>query len=123
MPTFFKIDKERSLVMSTGSGVLTLADALAHQERISKDPDFDPGFSQLVDLTQVTNLEFSSSDVRRLAQKSSFSATSRRAILVSSDLVFGLSRMYEAFRAISGEKGVRVFRDLNEALEWVLSKE
>ena len=122
MPTFYKIDKERKLVMSTGSGVLTLADALAHQEKLLKEPDFDPSFSQLVDLTQVTNLEFSSADVRRLAQKSSFSPTSRRAVLVSSDIVYGLSRMYEAFRSISGEKGVRIFRDLNGALEWVLSK-
>jgi hypothetical protein len=122
MPTFYKIDKDRKLVMSTGSGVLTLADALAHQEKLSKEPDFDPSFSQLVDLTQVTNLEFSSVDVRRLAQKSSFSPTSRRAVLVGSDIVYGLSRMYEAFRSISGEKGIRIFRDLNEALEWVLSK-
>ncbi len=34
MPAYFKIDKEHRLVMSTLSGVLTLADALAHQENL-----------------------------------------------------------------------------------------
>jgi hypothetical protein len=32
MPTFYKIDKERKLVMMTCSGVLTMAEALGHQE-------------------------------------------------------------------------------------------
>jgi hypothetical protein len=122
MPTYYKIDKERKLVMSTASGVVTLADGLAHQDKLSKEPDFDPSFSQLVDLTHVTRLEFSSADVRRLAQKSSFLVDSRRAVLVNSDFVFGLSRMYEVFRDISGEKGILVFRNLEEALDWVLAK-
>jgi len=33
MPAFYKIDKERKLVMSAGSGVLTREDLLGHQER------------------------------------------------------------------------------------------
>jgi hypothetical protein len=44
MPAYFKIDKERRLVMSTAAGVLTLADALTHQESLLKDPDFDASF-------------------------------------------------------------------------------
>jgi len=35
MPTFYKIDKERKLVMTTYSGVLTIAEALGHQEKLS----------------------------------------------------------------------------------------
>jgi hypothetical protein len=47
MAAFYKIDKERHLVMSTGAGVLTLPDLLAHQEKLLADPDFSPDFSQL----------------------------------------------------------------------------
>ena len=79
-------------------------------------------FSQLMDLTQVTNVEFGTEDLRRLAQRSIFSPDSRRAILVSSDVVFGLSRMFEIFRETLGETGIRVFRNLDDALEWVLAK-
>ena len=122
MAAFYKIDKERRLVMSTGSGVLTLADLMAHQEKLLADPDFSPDFSQLWDLTNITEVELTSKDVHRLAQRSIFSPDSRRAILVSRDLVFGLARMFEIYRDILGENGIRVFRNLDDALEWVLAK-
>ena len=109
-------------MMSTGSGVLTLADLLAHQEKLLADPDFSPDFSQLWDLTNITEVELTSKDVHRLAQRSIFSPDSRRAILVSRDLVFGLARMFEIYRDILGENGIRVFRNLDDALEWVLAK-
>ena len=57
MPTFYKIDRQRRLVMTTYSGVLTAADALGHQAKLLKDPDFDPTFSQLFDVTHVTDVK------------------------------------------------------------------
>jgi hypothetical protein len=35
----------------------------------------------------------------------------------------GAARVFESLRGISGEKGIRVFRDLDEALEWILFTE
>jgi hypothetical protein len=63
--------------------VLTLADALAHQQRLSEDPDFDPSFLQLLDMTDVTELNFDTADVRKMAQATIFSPSSRRAFVVS----------------------------------------
>jgi hypothetical protein len=122
MPFYYKIDKESRLVMSTGSGVLTVADSLAHQDELLKDPDFRPSFSQLMDLTHVTKLEHTSEDVRRVAQRPVFSPSSRRAILVTADMTFEVARRFEMLREALGEKGIRVFRDLDDALEWVLAK-
>jgi hypothetical protein len=122
MPFFYKIDKERKLVMSTGSGVFTLADALAHQEKLRNDSDFDPSFSQLMDLTHVTKLELVAEDVRRLAQASIFAHDSRRAILVTNETAFGLARMFEILRSSFGERGIQAFRNLDDALDWVLAK-
>jgi hypothetical protein len=123
VPAHYKIDKERRLVMSTGSGVLTMADLLAHQEKLRKDPDFDPSFSQLSDFTHITTVDLDGADVQRLAQTTIFSPDSRRAFLVKSDLAFGLARMFELLRDAEGEKGIHVFRNLNDALEWVLVKD
>jgi hypothetical protein len=53
MPAFYKIAKDRRLVLSTASGVLTLEDVLAHQDQILADPDFNPQYSQLLDLTHA----------------------------------------------------------------------
>jgi len=122
MPAHYKIDKERRLVMSTIFGVATMADGLAHQEKLRKDPDFDPSFSQLMDYTHVVRFEITAEDVRTLAQQSIFSPHSRRAMLVSGDLAFGLARMFEALRESFGEQGIRVFRNLDEALDWVLAR-
>jgi hypothetical protein len=123
MPAYFKIDKERRLVMSTAEGVLTMAEALAHQEKLLKDPDFDPSFSQLWDLSQVTNWELDAADMRRLAQRTLFSSHSRRACLTTRDLVFGHARMFEMLRESAGETGIRIFRNLDDALDWVLAKD
>ena len=108
--------------MTTASGVLTLTDSLAHQDRLSKDADFSREFSQLMDLTHVTGVALSIDDIRTLAKATVFSSESRRAILVNNDLKFGLARMFEAFRDIRGEKGIRVFRNLDDALAWILDQ-
>jgi hypothetical protein len=120
---YYEIDKERRLVTSTASGVLTLGEVWAHQKKLLQDPDFHPSFSQLMDLTQITKLELSSEDVRRVAGNGIFSPNSRQAILASSNLVYGLARMFQILREMKGEEGIRVFRDRDEALAWVLGKD
>jgi hypothetical protein len=123
MPVFYKIDKERKLVLSSATGVLNREEAASHQLRLLSDPEFDPNYSQLLDFTHITRLDLSAADVRRLAQRTIFSADSRRAFLVASDLAFGLGRMYEILREAAGERGIRIFRDLEEALDWALSQQ
>jgi hypothetical protein len=123
MPFSYKIDKERKMVMSTGYGVFTPADALAHQEKLRKDPDFDPSFCQLMDFTHVTKLDLQAEDVRRLAQTSIFARDSKRAILVNSETAFGLARMFEILRSTLGENGIQAFRNLDDALDWVLAND
>jgi hypothetical protein len=66
-----------------------MAESLAHQEKLLKDPDFSPSFAQLMDLTQVTQVELGPEVVSRIALKSVFSPESRRAILVTADLLLG----------------------------------
>jgi hypothetical protein len=121
MPAYFKIDKERKVVMSTAAGVFTLDDGLGHQDKLLKDPEFAPHFSQLLDFTHVTRAELTHEDVRRLALRKIFSSDSHRSLLVGTDLMFGLARMFMIFREIQGEKGVRIFRNLDQALLWALT--
>jgi hypothetical protein len=122
MPATYQIDKKRRLVITTALDPLTLADALAHQERLLKDQDFDPRFSQIMDLTRVNFSGFEADDIRRVAERNIFSSESRRAIVVSSTLVYGFGRMFEILREIAGEKGLRVFRNMDEAVDWILTE-
>ena len=86
IPAFYKIDKQRKLSSQFGRGI-------GSSGKTSECPDFDRSFSQLLDVTHVTGVELSAAeDVRTLARKTIFSPYSRRAILVTSDLKFGLAR-------------------------------
>jgi hypothetical protein len=120
MPATYKIDKERRLVLSSGTGLLTKEDILGHMDRLSKDPDFAPDFSQIVDFREITGVEFGPEEVRQFAERNIYSSRSLRAIVVGDDLQFGLARMFEIHRELKGEKGIRVFRNYDEALDWVV---
>jgi len=120
MPAFYKIDKDRRLVMSSGSGVLTKGMILAHMDLLSNDPEFDPSFSQITDFTQLTGMDIGPEDIHQLAQRNIFSAQSRRAFIVKNNLQFGLARMFQTYRELNGETGIRVFRTIDEALDWIL---
>ncbi|MGB7280925.1 MAG: hypothetical protein WBE13_01585 [Candidatus Acidiferrum sp.] len=108
--------------MSSAMGPFSKEDALGHQNRLRDDPDFDPAYSQLMDFTHVTQILLTAADIQQLALSNIFSKESRRAFLVANDLAFGLARMFEILRESGGERGIRVFRNLEEALDWVLSK-
>jgi hypothetical protein len=122
MPASYKIDKEQRLVLSSGTGVVTAEDMWAHQRQLSNDKDFDPSFSQLVDLTGVTAIGFTPDDVHGLAERSIFSPQSRRAFVAKRDLLYGLARMFELLREARGKDEIQVFRDRNEALEWLFAE-
>ena len=120
MSAYYNIDKERRLVLSSGSGVLTKEDLLGHMDRLSNDPDFDPDFAQVLDFTRIDLVEVEPEDVRQLAQRNIFSPRSRRAFVVKDDLQFGLARMFEIHRELKGETGIRVFRTFDEAMDWIM---
>jgi hypothetical protein len=121
MPAFYKIDKEHRVVLSTASGVFDLAAALAHQDQLLVDPDFNPSYSQLLDYSHVTEVRIDTNDVRKLAERSVFWPCSRRAIYVTRDIEYGFARMFEMLRENAGEKGIRVFRNLDDALTWIFA--
>lgn len=119
MPVFYKIDKERKLVLTSGSGDVTCDEMLDHQARLANDSDFDPGFSQFIDTTEPKSIDFTPDCIRRLARKNLFSPSSRRAILAEKDHLYAHARMFEILREFEGELGIRVFRTREEALEWL----
>lgn len=124
MPCSYVIDAERHLVISAGVGTLTAAEALEHQQRLAADPAFHNDFSQLLDFTDLTDLDISADWIRHLAERSLFSRNSRRAFLVNSALAVGMSNMYASFREFAGgEEEMKIFRDRDEAMRWLAGAE
>ena len=118
MPGSYLIDVPKGLVFSRGWGMLTDAELHWHAETLGADPRFDPGFRQICTFLDVTETRVTPEGVRALAQMHPWRPDSRRAVVVPSDLTFGLARMFEAHVRADPDQ-FRVFRTIGPAYEWV----
>ena len=115
MPAEYTIDKARRMVFSEAYGPITDQEVLAHQDKLRDDPDFDPGFSQLIDSTNVTKADDLSTDaIYKLARRNPFGEGSQRAFVASNRLLY---IMFHVFQTITEEHSdeIVVFKDLTEA--------
>jgi hypothetical protein len=114
------IDAARGLVIVTVTGELSDETLLEIPAALHANPELRPESSLLVDLSGAEGRRVTSAGVRRLAEQPLyFAKSSRRAVVVPSDLGFGVARMYDLLRDASGG-GVRVYRDRAEAEAWLL---
>ena len=118
MPATYRIDVARRLVLSRAWGVFTAQDLYDHYNTLAADPVFDPGFSQLVDLRDVERVDMEPSIIQRHALEYLFGGGSQRALVTSSDVEYQLARMYASIAAYVPQN-VRVFREMNEAEQWL----
>jgi hypothetical protein len=99
---------------------VTLNDLEANRQRMINDPAFHPAFDQLGDCRDVTESRLTADQIRQFVMHATFSRTSRRAIVSrKSSAAFGVGRMFEIHREASGGEEVRVFRDIEQAEEWL----
>lgn len=119
MPTSYEIDSERRIIVVTVRGELRDEDLLEIHERLRTEPKLDPDFGVLIDLRSASGRDVTMGGVQDLiARPLLFSPQAHRAIVVRSDLGFGMSRMYELLRRDLTET-IRVFRDVEEARRWL----
>jgi hypothetical protein len=120
MPVFYHIDKARKLVMTSASGVMSRVDVNDHFQKLQSDPDFRPHFSELGDFTHLTRIDLTAEDIREFARTDIFSSRSRRAVVVGDDSAAVLAEMFALLRQFAGERGIRVFRKLEDGIAWIL---
>jgi len=118
MPGAYTIDLARSLVLSRGWGVVTDRELLAHVRALTADPRFAPHFRQLADLRDGTDMQVTASTIREMVRLNPFWAGARRALVVTSDVVFGMARMYQLLRDESPDE-LQIFRKVDDALQWL----
>jgi len=122
LPITYRIDTKNKIVYTTASGELTDDHLLEHKQKLIQDPLFQPGMKELSDARTVTELKVTNAGIVKFAKQdeadSGLLDGYRLAIVVDSDLTFGMARMYEALTKES-LPGLRVFRDLGEAQQWL----
>jgi hypothetical protein len=120
MPFNSVIDARRHLVVTTATGDATGDEGLACCLELKARSDFDPAFDQLLDFSNANRFDATAGQLRKIAAQPLFTRTSRRAIVATNPAIFGVARMFEAYRSISdlGEH-IMVFSDMSEALKWL----
>jgi len=119
MPAEYIIDKSRGIVFTKAYGEVNDEEAYAHQDKLRADPDFEPGFSQIIDSTGVTNTEKCSYEaLYKLAERNPFGAGSKRAFVATNRLLYVMGHMFKAITKDSPDE-IAVFKDLQEARKFL----
>jgi len=115
MPASYRIDLRAGVVFTLVEGHVTNEELLAHQQRMSADPDFRPTMNQVIDARGVTETSVTAFGVRLVATPSIFAPGSRRAIIEG---VASYARMFQTLRSQSGED-IRIFSTVEDAHRWL----
>lgn len=119
MPVSTRIDSAKRRVYCSGEGILTSDEVNDHMDTITRDPEFDHAFSQLVDFRGVTEVRLTHEEIFELAKRQVFSDTTKRAFVMANAMQFGLARMFQSYRGARGERGIRIFTNVEDALTWL----
>ena len=69
MPITYWVDVENRVVMATALGILADADLPPYLGAVTTDPDVEPGFNELFDIREVTEVEITVSGIEDLADR------------------------------------------------------
>ena len=99
-------------------GAATEDEIFDHGHRLRNDPQFQPDFRQLVDMSELTEIRVGSGLIREASRNQFFSPGVRRAVVANSEAAFGMARMYAIASEEAGQT-IQVFRDMSAAKAWL----
>jgi hypothetical protein len=118
----YKIFKNLKFIYAKAEGTLTDDDLNSHLDQLLEDPDYTAPMLKLVDQRNVKSYGLTNKQAEQFAIKKSTLANrffhEKCAILVASDLGFGVARIHQALMDESGIE-IEVFRNLEDAKKWL----
>ena len=102
-------------------GAATEDEIFDHGQRLRNDPQFQPDFRQLVDMSELTEVRVGSELIRNASRNQFFSPGVKRALVANSEASFGMARMYAIASENAGQT-IEVFRDMDAAKAWLFSE-
>ena len=122
MPMTYVIDRHNHLVRITGIGVLTDGDMIQCVSDLRNDPALEPDMSTLSDMRYI-EVAFTAQGIDEMLsvmeQTSELRRKAKAAIVVSSDLAFGMGRMLEMSADDRVGPNFMIFRGIGAACEWL----
>jgi hypothetical protein len=121
MPADLRYDKERNILHVILNGSITIDDFIEIMDSITHAEEFPADVPTLWDLREVDARNADSDMIEQVIgvrTRYSERGKTKLALLASSELAFGLSRMYEAL-SFDLPQTIGVFRDRGEAEQWL----
>ncbi|HEX4343590.1 MAG TPA: STAS/SEC14 domain-containing protein [Verrucomicrobiae bacterium] len=116
------VDPARHIVYTTITGEITVAEVRADLLRLAADSKNQPNLPGIIDMRKA-EAQLTADEIQQLAgfvvSHPQVVNSTRRALLVATDVMFGLYRMFATF-AGNASVEFQVFRDEQKALEWVM---
>jgi hypothetical protein len=126
MPVETVVDKKIGLIIRTVTGELTFEDIKSAFEASLTHPEFYIDMHVIWDLQKADASKLNTQDVIRIARYFESQLKNcvdfKAAIVVSRDLEYGLSRMYQVAVADLPPK-IGIFRGLEDAKKWVMASD
>jgi hypothetical protein len=109
--------------IATFSGRIEDADLMGAYAALLRDPDYDHGADDLVDLRAVEHFGVTETGLRNImtlfAPVDQLGIPTRLAIVAPNDAVYGVSLMYQTLRGEDAPEQIEVFRDIGAAEDWL----
>ena len=121
MPLTVTVDTKRGLVITHGTGVVTLDDIATARAQLRANPAFNPAFYELFDVREVTDARITGAEMARIAASSVLAPGVCRAFVIANQKQHGLARMFSGF-AEPHDQRVDIFRDVAVAEAWLASR-
>ena len=116
------VDKKSSVIIHSVTGEITFEEIKSSYETVLSHPDFQEDMCTIWDIRDADAAKFDSQDVIRLARYFETQLKNRAkfkvAVIVSRDLEYGLSRMYQVASADLPAK-IGIFINLEDAKKWL----
>lgn len=115
----FMIDVNRRLVIARFGKRLTATDIQAYVHDLLDHPSFNPSFSEIADISDVTELSLEAPDFLKLADSvDPFSIESKRAFVAKTNVQKHAARMHKILRS---QRNFEIFQTLEQAMHWIAS--
>ncbi len=105
------------------TGAITDRELLGAFEQLVRDPAYDTSMNDLIDLRDVTHMGVTSAGLHRLIalydERGPTAMLTRNAIVAPTDVLYGVSRMFQTLRGEGLPAELEVFRTIDEAERWI----
>lgn len=113
----FVIDVDKGIVVVTFEKRLAFEDIQRYAACLRSDPSFRPDHSEIVDLTEVEELDLKADDFLRLADEiDPFAPKAKRAFVVRNSTQKHAARMHKVLRT---QRNIEIFGTIEEAERWI----